>query len=214
MSKGIISGVTTFEDGVQLYQITAPISPASSGGPVLSRDGELLGMATAASDLGQSLNFAIPSSAVAELIADAKPGETTTLAAAARLRSPERRALMREMVEISDVQLSMGYPRHRVAGDRLTGLIDFSVVNRGNVAVRGVKLLLVYTLKGTQEDAAPLHYTPVSVAQTILPGLAARVQAKDPVILDEHRRFQATTRVLDWVYVEGKAPALQFVPAK
>ncbi|HEY5909577.1 MAG TPA: S1C family serine protease [Verrucomicrobiae bacterium] len=66
-SQGIISGIRDFEKGT-LLQITAPISPGSSGGPVLGLDGKVLGVAVATLKTGQNLNFAIPAQYVEELL--------------------------------------------------------------------------------------------------------------------------------------------------
>jgi len=59
LSQGIISGIRQL-DGYQLLQITAPISPGSSGGPLFNTKGEVIGITAAALEGGQSLNFAIP----------------------------------------------------------------------------------------------------------------------------------------------------------
>src|SRR5439155_12805276 len=58
-SPGIVSGIrqTTSET---LLQITAPISPGSSGGAVLNRRGEVIGIAVATIREGQNLKFAVP----------------------------------------------------------------------------------------------------------------------------------------------------------
>lgn len=58
-SEGIISGIRNFDKN-QVLQITAPISPGSSGGPVLNLKGEVVGVAFATYSEGQNLNFAIP----------------------------------------------------------------------------------------------------------------------------------------------------------
>lgn len=58
-SQGIVSGIRDFE-GEKLLQITAPISPGSSGGPILNANGEVIGVAIATIQNGQNLNFAIP----------------------------------------------------------------------------------------------------------------------------------------------------------
>jgi len=59
VSKGIISGIRKSEK-VDYIQITAPISPGSSGGPVFNLRGEVIGVATSYSPKGQNLNFAMP----------------------------------------------------------------------------------------------------------------------------------------------------------
>lgn len=57
VSNGIVSATRKLDEGV-LLQITAPISPGSSGSPVLDSDGRVLGIVTAQVPDGQNLNFA------------------------------------------------------------------------------------------------------------------------------------------------------------
>ena len=59
ISDGLVSGLRDFE-GHKLIQITAPISPGSSGGPVLNSKGEVIGVSMGQLKDGQNLNFAIP----------------------------------------------------------------------------------------------------------------------------------------------------------
>ena len=68
VSDGIVSAIRRFTDGSILVQITAPISHGSSGGPVLNLKGQVIGVAVGSFKQGQSLNFMIPSSAVARLV--------------------------------------------------------------------------------------------------------------------------------------------------
>jgi S1-C subfamily serine protease len=56
VSDGIISA---FRENRSLIQITAPISPGSSGSPVLDENGQVIGVARLVSTEGQNLNFAI-----------------------------------------------------------------------------------------------------------------------------------------------------------
>lgn len=59
-SEGIVSGIREIKSGVKLIQITAPISPGSSGGPLINRKGEVVGITTFLVEQGQNLNFAYP----------------------------------------------------------------------------------------------------------------------------------------------------------
>lgn len=69
ISAGIISGSSLRNvENENLIQITAPISPGSSGGPVVNRKGEVIGVAVSSLKDGQNLNFAIPSSYLAILL--------------------------------------------------------------------------------------------------------------------------------------------------
>ena len=73
-SNGIISSrrdpYTT-----ERLQMTAPISPGSSGGPVLNSKGEVIGVSFMTLVGGQNLNFAIPSRYLTELLTESKPAK-------------------------------------------------------------------------------------------------------------------------------------------
>ena len=66
-SQGIVSGIRTVGTD-KLIQLTAPISPGSSGGPVLNDSGNVIGVSVATFRKGQNLNFAIPSNNLSDLI--------------------------------------------------------------------------------------------------------------------------------------------------
>jgi hypothetical protein len=59
VSTGIVSGVRRKGEHL-LIQTTAPISPGSSGGPLLNQSGEAIGIATSSVGEAQNINFAIP----------------------------------------------------------------------------------------------------------------------------------------------------------
>ena len=46
VSDGILSGIREISQERKVLQITAPISPGSSGGPVFNKSGEVIGVAT------------------------------------------------------------------------------------------------------------------------------------------------------------------------
>ena len=74
VSSGIVSGIRNIEDeGGKFLQITAPISPGSSGGPLFNMAGEVVGITTLYLKGGENLNFAIPvNDAKRLLLADSK----------------------------------------------------------------------------------------------------------------------------------------------
>lgn len=72
VSDGIVSAVREVSAFGTIIQITAPISPGSSGSPVVNMKGEVIGVATFQSMIGQNLNFAIPGERIAKLTKIAK----------------------------------------------------------------------------------------------------------------------------------------------
>jgi tetratricopeptide (TPR) repeat protein len=67
VSNGIVSAVREISGYGRIIQITAPISPGSSGSPVVNMYGQVIGVATLQAAEGQSLNFAVPSERIRQL---------------------------------------------------------------------------------------------------------------------------------------------------
>ncbi len=87
LSEGIVSAIRT--EGLAgesvfgrsgrgaeapLLQISAAISPGSSGSPVMNLAGEVIGVAVSQFVAGQNLNFAVPAAAVRDLLRSAESG--------------------------------------------------------------------------------------------------------------------------------------------
>src|SRR4029078_7705298 len=68
VSDGLVSGIRELTPKLTLLPIPAPISPRSSGGPLLNDRGEVIGVATLVLIKGQNLNFGIPINAVKPLL--------------------------------------------------------------------------------------------------------------------------------------------------
>lgn len=70
ISSGLISQVRKKADGVLWHQISAPISPSSSGSPVFNSKGKVISVAFASysGEGNQNLNFAIPSNYLRQLV--------------------------------------------------------------------------------------------------------------------------------------------------
>lgn len=67
VTNGIVSAVRDIPTFGRIIQITAPISPGSSGSPVVNMQGQVLGVATLQITGGQSVNFAIPAERISQL---------------------------------------------------------------------------------------------------------------------------------------------------
>jgi serine protease Do len=59
VSDGMVSAIRTHRDRGEFLQISAPISPGSSGGPVVDMTGQVIGIVTFQVK-GQNINFAVP----------------------------------------------------------------------------------------------------------------------------------------------------------
>ncbi|MBV9242524.1 MAG: tetratricopeptide repeat protein, partial [Acidobacteria bacterium] len=75
VSNGIVSAVREISGYGKIIQITASISPGSSGSPVVNMLGQVVGVATLQASEGQNLNFAVP----AERISQLKVGDVKTV---------------------------------------------------------------------------------------------------------------------------------------
>jgi hypothetical protein len=74
-SQGIISAIRNI-GGVAFLQMTAPISPGSSGGPLLDSEGRVVGIVTSTM-AGQNVNFAIPSHRLSVLLREPRNSRST-----------------------------------------------------------------------------------------------------------------------------------------
>ena len=68
VSNGLVSAVRKLDKGLTVLQISAPIAPGSSGGPIFNDHGEVIGVATAIMLGGQNINFGVPVSYLKELL--------------------------------------------------------------------------------------------------------------------------------------------------
>ena len=88
VSNGIVSAVREIPGYGKIIQITAPISPGSSGSPVVNMRGQVIGVATLQAAEGQSLNFAVPSERIMQL----KINELQTFSTLNNVTQKNRRA--------------------------------------------------------------------------------------------------------------------------
>ncbi len=73
VSNGLVSARRHIGADVEVLQISAPIAPGSSGGPLFNDRGEVIGVATAVLEQGQNLNFGMPVRYLAPMMKDPSP---------------------------------------------------------------------------------------------------------------------------------------------
>jgi len=73
VTEGIVSAIRSLPDLGTYFQISAPISPGSSGSPVVNMRGEVIGVATSQIVGGQNLNFAVAAKHILNLLLEENP---------------------------------------------------------------------------------------------------------------------------------------------
>jgi serine protease Do len=73
VSDGLVSAVRDAAPQVSVLQISVPVSPGSSGGPLFNERGEVVGVVTRYATEGQNLNFAMPAAYIKPMLLEEKP---------------------------------------------------------------------------------------------------------------------------------------------
>jgi V8-like Glu-specific endopeptidase len=101
VSTGIVSAIRSI-DGVRVIQTTAPISPGSSGGPLINQQGEVIGINSMTRRDGQNLNFSLP----IDYVTRALPTATRVKFSLAELSEEEmKREIARLLKDYSEPQV-------------------------------------------------------------------------------------------------------------
>lgn len=161
-SQGIVSGVRK-GDKYTILQITAPISPGSSGGPILNNQGKVIGVAFAGFEEGQNINFAIPSNAIVSLLKAIK--SPSPFPKVAKKESKFIDKTLSEGVEGTDFVWGGIMPEiHK------DGSFSFSIRNKLNRPVKDVSWIVIFYNKHDE----PIEVDEWKFHRTIRAGLAKR----------------------------------------
>ncbi len=172
-SQGIISGIRKVGTD-KILQLTAPISPGSSGGPVLNENGQVIGVSVATFSGGQNLNFAIPSNYLKHLIEQIRPVKSLSQAKPAGSKSSILDDLGDRSAEgVSGGKLTWKYNLHGIGNTThpISGDYTFSLRNRLRENIKNIYCFIIFY--DTQGD--PIEVDVVLLRDTIPAGLAKRV---------------------------------------
>ena len=141
-SDGIISSIRPVGTD-KLIQITAPLSPGSSGGPVLNHRGEVIGVSVLTIRNGQNLNFAIPSNYIKDLLTEV--GYMRPLSQAKPTKG--QHSLLTNFGSQSSEGVTGGkftWSSRHVGGTDSNRIYTFSLRNRLRENVRNVRYLVIF----------------------------------------------------------------------
>jgi S1-C subfamily serine protease len=191
-SQGIVSSIR--EVGAdKLLQITAPISPGSSGGPVLSGKGEVVGVSVATFRGGQNLNFAIPSIYLKQLLTKSGPAKPLTQVKSVKAQKSILADLGgRSSDGVVGVQLTWDLP-----GNQFSGRYSFSFRNKLRDDVKNVYCLVVFK----DSKGGPIEIDVVGYDGVIPAGLAKRVHSEVDGSIGVLTKWKASAvelRILDF----------------
>jgi len=180
-SEGIVSGVRSIGTDT-ILQMTAPISPGSSGGPVMDSTGSVIGVSVATFQDGQNLNLAVPVSYLSRLLSSATQ-ILTPLAQHGKVSLPEKSMLAgvgaraEAGVVISDFHMDNG------------GDYSFRLSNRLPEAVTDIKIRIIYyDISGSLMDFEDYYYI-----GDIPPGLTKTVTRSDCLGCKVEESYRAST---------------------
>ena len=156
ISDGIISGMREFKD-FSILQISAPISPGNSGGPVVNENGDVVGVATFTFSEGQNINFAVPIKYLKELLNNQMP--IVLLSSLVEVKSNSTDISNKSFEGVSVGKFSFNYDKYE-----LNQSIKFSLKNNLRKKICKVSVIMIFY----DEDGEPIDYVQGIVGQTVL----------------------------------------------
>ena len=163
LTTGIISSRTGFQGNVSLYQISAPIQPGNSGGPLFDNKGNLIGIVNAKHKGTENVGYAIKTSCLKNLVESSistsiLPRNNQT----ARLPLTEKVKQLKNfvfMISCSSVRSSSNYTSNNHGSKNENGDIDIispqisntSSKNKG-LKIKRVQITLAQTIIDLEYD--------------------------------------------------------------
>ena len=178
-SEGIISGIRSI-DADSVLQMTAPIFPGSSGGPVMNSSGAVIGISVATFQEGQNLNLAVPVRYLSRLIA--LPSKSLLLLGNQATGSQAEKSMLEGVgtrtergVTVSDYRLTLGGPG--------AGNYEFRLTNKLPGTIYDIQFrILYYDKSGSLMDFEDLSYPgqiPAGLTKTISESSSAESRHAD-----------------------------------
>ncbi|MBP7148097.1 MAG: trypsin-like peptidase domain-containing protein [Acidobacteria bacterium] len=176
VSEGIVSALRSIQSGgPAMIQTTAPISPGSSGGPLLGLDGTVVGVCSLTLTEGQNINFAIPAEQLRGFVQ--------------RARQVERSLARNDAGALDPDALAQLVRRHRIDGD---------LTRAGDIAERALRrhpaslpLLLEAAEVAWSRGSYPEVEQLVERMSTLSPGFAPGRQIHASVLAQSGRCEEA-----------------------
>ncbi len=159
VSEGIISAIRG-EGDLKYFQITTPISPGSSGGPLFDENGNVIGVTTATLKNSQNLNFAMPAKLLLSLKNKGKVWEPTI---AKKSRLPVTKG-------------SGGIELILFDFEDVYGNMQYSLKNTNQSSVKNISYILIFREKRTREV---VHFVLKKENRIIPPGMAKRIRFQE-----------------------------------
>lgn len=168
-SEGIVSGIRkTGTDSI--IQMTAPISPGSSGGPVMDARGEVVGISVATFKEGQNLNLAVPIAYLEQML-EAHPTAVMPFQSGSKQSSATPSITDGLGIRTEDGVIGRDFNTDRFS-------YSFSLSNRLPVAVSKISILIIFY----DHAGKMLDFERSSYDESIPAGLTKNIQNSSTLV--------------------------------
>jgi len=210
-SEGVVSGIRIFKDSSELIQISAPISPGSSGGQIIDERNQIIGIAVGGIIEGQNLNFAIPSKKIIALLQDSQTAINLTDVKSNKKEKGKITATLKEEVVVKNI---VWYKDGGFDPDgfiKVNPMVSYSIYNQLDNSISKVRVLFILY----DNENTPVDYSYQIIYQTIPSRLATKISnlsgsslsnpftannemGSADIQLDKKRGYKCVVRVLDF----------------